>query len=656
VAKTATQSIRSDTFSAAPVAAAESRKTENRARANKVGAEKSEKGAGQSARSRIRDWLPWIVIALLGFGPLLLCALIGPVEAGGETGQKAAPDWSRAVRVGSGFYGTDSGAPFVVDEQGRVHLVWAVRFSAEEYDIRYTRLDSSGLVEEEHDLGVSLYQPRHIRVTPEKGALAQVFLLASFAQGAHSGLYHFVLSSDGEVIERPTLLSSRGSDCFEYDVAQDASGLIHVFWTEGAGTERDLHYVALFPDATGIAVPRLVARGVTSPLCAIGPGDTLHLFWEQPGSTEDTAELHHAVVEVPVPDSVSGPKLLDLPAGSRFFRIGPVVAFDSDYAYLVWTVEYRRDMGAPAISQGWYGSLALASASTVQARSFTLPVEEKPVYVEHQSPYGYEHLVPSQGEAEYGSERITYPSALKGDLEAMVTCGMSMLRGMSLEHQIVNLIFADGELLGYQVAGNTMHWSRISHLVADQNGVLHLSWVEGLEPGPSDVYYASTSLSVRERLDRVTGEDLQYAVLNTAFSAVAGLPAIPMAIAWIVPPVIWALLAGRFFVGGRGVVSYRGCIALALSVVIFGAAMLYFSPALLSYVPFSVSVPFLPIGLYAPIRLLVPATIFLLAAMGTAIAAVRAEVRSLLATTLIFCMIDSVLTLVIYGPGLAVAG
>lgn len=597
-----------------------------------------------------------MILALLGLGPLLVCAVVGPLEAGAELGQKAAPDWSRAARVGAGFYGTDSGAPLVVDDQGRVHLLWALRTSAGEYDIRYTRLDNQGVVEEEHDLGAGLYEPRKMQILRGSDVVADVFLLASFAQGAHSGLYHFALTSEGELAGPPSLLSSRGSDCFEYDVARDATGLVHVFYTEGAGPQRDLHYVALDPEAGDLVVPRLLARGVTSPVCAVGPGNALHVFWKEPGSSEDLVELHHAVVEGPMPNALSGPRLLDLPAGRIFSHTGPVVAFDADYAYLVWTVEYRRELASGAVAEGWYGSLALESPSEVLARPFTLPVEEQPTYVTHASPYAYEYLVPIQGETEFGTERISYPSALLGDREAMVTAGMTMLRGVGLEHQIVNLVFSGGELLGYQVAGNTTHWSRLSHLVADRNGQLHLSWVDGLEPGPSDVFYASTSPAVQERVDHLTGDDLLFAGLNTAFSAVAGLPALPLAIAWLVPPLVWAFLASRFLLGGQGLTGPRGYVVLVVGAVLYEAAKLYFSPGMLGYVPFSVSVPFLPVAWYDPLRALVPVAILGAGGLGVALALLRTEVRNLLAATLILCLIDAFLTLIIYGPGLAVLG
>jgi hypothetical protein len=510
------------------------------------------------------------------------------------------------------------------------------------------------MTEEEHDLKLSLFQPRKLRLVMDENARIHAFVLASSVQGDYSNLYHLVLTADGRLDSGPDLLSSGLDNCFEYDVATMSSGTMHVFWTEGAGTERDLYYVGLSPGLGASTMPRVVARGVAHPVAAVGPNDGLHLLWEEPGRDEDTAELYLAVVTDEIPESVSGLRLLDLPTGSRFFRTGPVVAFDQFHAYLVWTVEYRRDMTAPAISEGWYASFSLESPSEVYARTLYLPVEEKPDYVAYDSPLRSEYLVPSTGDEEYGSERLTYPAALGEHEEAMVTCGMTMMRGVSLEHQIVNLIFRDGGLLGYQVAGNTTHWSRLSNVVADRDGDLHLSWVEGLEPGPSAVYYATTVQQIRQRVDGLTTDDVLFAVLNTAFSAVAGVPAIPFAILWVLPSLVWAVIVGRLL--GDRMQGVAGYAALAVSVCIYQGSKLYFNPSLLDYVPFSVSIPFLSAGLYPTMRVVVPVGILGVSTVAALYAMIRGESRSLLAVSLVFILIDVLLTLTIYGPGLALGG
>jgi hypothetical protein len=202
------------------------------------------------------------------------------------------------------------------------------------------------------------------------------------------------------------------------------------------------------------------------------------------------------------------------------------------------------------------------------------------------------------------------------------------------------------------VAGNTTHWSRLSSLVGDADGNLHLSWVDGLEPGPSAVYYATTSPTVRQRVDGLNRDDLLSAALNTVFSTVAGAAAIPLAVAWVLPPIIWAFIAGRF-TGGQGTRGARWYAALVFAVVIYQASKLYFSPGLMDYVPLSASVPFLPTAMFALLRVLAPVVILGLATLGAALALVRTETSKLLAITLVFVLTDAFLTLMVYGPGLA---
>jgi hypothetical protein len=272
----------------------------------------SRQGFARAVTSEFRQWLPWIALALLGLGPLVVCALIGPVEAESKLGQKAAPDWSRAIRIGGEMYGIDSGAPLVVGDDGRVHLIWTLRRTPQDYDVRYLRLDQEGLVQEEYDLGLPLYQPRRLRLMMGGDARMHVFLLAFVEQGAKSGLFHFTLTDDGRLNSGPDLLSSATDNCFEFDVAQTSTGTMQVFWTEGAGDRRNMFGLALAPEADAPDEPRMLAQGVAHPVAAGGPGDALYVMWEEPGVDDDTTDLYYMVVTDGYPESLSGQKLMDM--------------------------------------------------------------------------------------------------------------------------------------------------------------------------------------------------------------------------------------------------------------------------------------------------------------------------------------------------------
>jgi hypothetical protein len=612
----------------------------------------SGRGQPRVLSAELRQWLPWIVVALLGLGPLLVCMLLGPVAMGSERGLKAAPDWSRAVPVGSGFYGTDAGAPLVVDGQGRVHLVWGVRTSAQEYDLRYVRLDDEGLVQEERDLNTGLYEPRRVRLILGHDGFMDVFLLAFEAEAKEPALFHLRLDHEGHLVEGPSPISSGSAPCNEYALAVESQGTLHIFWTEGLGEERSLYYTKLPADRGERDIVRSIGGGVSAPVARADSKDRIHLLWEEPGDDEESSDLYHAVFANGSPDTSSGVKMLVLPRGVRFDRHGPVLALDDEYGYVVWTQEYRASRLAMSVMEGWYASFRLESPAPASARLFSLPVDEKPTYEEYDGYYKYQYVVPSRGDAEFGSERIAEPSPLRSPREALVTTSMIVLRGAAGKSQISNLVFADGRLVGYQLACNTGDWSRLPNLTSDSEGNLHLSWVEGLEPGPNEVYYASTSPAVKARVDHLDADDVLSALLNTAFGSVAGAPLIPFAVAWVIPPLIWAFLISRLL-GEEGARGLRGCLALAVAVGLYQASKMYFNPDLWNYVPFSVSVPFLPVAWYHLLRVIVPPAIVALGAVGVALAFFRAEVRNLVALTLVFCLIDAFLTLMVYGAGLA---
>jgi len=221
-----------------------------------------------------------------------------------------------------------------------------------------------------------------------------------------------------------------------------------------------------------------------------------------------------------------------------------------------------------------------------------------------------------------------------------------------MEAQIVTAIFAEGRLMGYQLAGKTTHWSRVPSLASDSNGNLHLNWAEGLEPGPSNVYYASTSPLVRERVDRLTSQDLTLGLFNILFGAAAGFAMIPLVVFWLIPPVLWVAVSGRF-IGREGVQGGKGRLALAIGLVVYLITKVYLAPSLLTYVPFSASMPFLPSSVEIP--LLVVAPLFISGcAVGALIYALRRlKTASLLLSALAFMLVDALLTVAIYGPGMA---
>lgn len=581
--------------------------------------------------------VPWV---LCGF-----CALISPEQLAGDRSSKPSPDWSRGLRIGE-MYGIQ-GPSLATDERNHVHLIWTVRLTQKEHDLHYVRLDDQGLVEEDHELNAGLLYPRRARLLLDEDGSIHAFALALLEPSAPTGLFHLSLSVDGRLESGPSLLSSPDRSALFYDVAASPGGAIHVFWSEEGESGFDLFHATLGVDEQ----PKLVLRGASHPALGTDTDGKIHLLWSQEGRTTDDIEIHYAALGGSVPEQISAIKSLDLDR-SEFVDISwPVLALDREHAYVIWIVEPAQRLGA-ADRQAWYTSIALGEWQPALPERLMLPVEEHPEYVSHGAPYTYEYAVPLLPPPEYGTSMIDTPSPLTEQAEEVPVAFSAVIqRGAGMEAQILIGIFSKGRLVGYQQACKTTHWSRVPNLASDSNGNLHLSWAEGLEPGPSDVYYASTSPLVKERLDRLTSQDLVLGLLNTLFGAAAGFAMMPLVVLWLIAPLVWVGISGRF-IGQEGVQGRRGSAALAISLVTYLISKAYLTPSLFTYVPFSASMPFLPSSFEMPLRVFVP-VVTIGAGVGAVIyASRRVKTRSLLLSCLAFMLVDGLLSVAIYGPGI----
>ncbi len=584
--------------------------------------------------------IPWVFCGL--------CALLSPEQLAGDRGLKPSRDWSRAVRIGE-LYGID-GPSMAADDRNHVHLIWTVRPGQKQYDLRYVRLDDQGLVEEDHRLNAGLFYPQRARLLLDANGSMHVFVLARSEPGAPSGLFHLSLSAEGGLDAEPTLLSSPGRPAYLYDVLASPLGRIHIFWTEEGDAGSDLCYSALRPDEE----PKLILHEASHPGVATDSNGNIHLVWSQADRGGEKIEVYYAALGSSVPERISGIRLLDLDREEFADISWPVLALDWEHAYVIWILEPVQQFGQAA-REGWYTSIRLDESRPGSVERFTFPVGEFPEYVAHEGPYTYDYIVPLLPSPESGTHVIDAPFPLRAQAdEVPVAFGALIRRGAGMEAQIVIGIFAEARVMGYQLAGKTTHWSRVPSLANDSSGNLHLSWAEGLEPGPSDVYYASTSPLVKQRVDRLTSQDLVLGLLNSLFGAAAGFAMIPFVIFWLIPPLVWVAISGRF-IGAEGVQARKGWLALGIGLVIYLLTKGFLTPSLFTYVPFSASMPFLPASLEIPLRVAVPLVI-----SGCGVGALmyvlrRVKTASLLLSALVFVLVDALLTVAIYAPGVVAA-
>jgi hypothetical protein len=409
------------------------------------------------------------------------------------------------------------------------------------------------------------------------------------------------------------------------------------------------------------------------PAARIDRDGHLHLIWIGEGEREEEA-IYAATFPGAVVTPTRGVKLLDVEKGMGGVRSGPVLGLDNRYGYLIWTIEERSGMAA-GTSKGWYAFFPLEKPQPTNPLPFRLPALENPIYTQYESSYNYNHLMllaarrpaaeqaigmPITAQGELGAqEMILVPSAsdlidmpatieVQGE-ELPVAFRLNVNYGYRRKFQIAMAVFKEGRLVGYQLAGKSGYHSSRPTLLADEDGNLHLAWIDSTGGGMTHLYYASTSLSVKAHLDRLTGEDLLSGAAKMALGAIMGLLLVPIVALCLVPAVVWGFFCTAVIhfddLGTR-----RGKIGLALALIIYLGTKFLMLPSLFSYLPFSASFPLLPSSL-SPL-LMVGTPLFI--SGGAAAIAIgvlrRVESRELFVALLAFALPDALLTLMVYSP------
>jgi len=225
-----------------------------------------------------------------------------------------------------------------------------------------------------------------------------------------------------------------------------------------------------------------------------------------------------------------------------------------------------------------------------------------------------------------------------------------LVAGVSTEHtssrEVVWAIFADGHIKGYQVpskAGNALRPTGS----LDEQGNMHICWLNSGGFGRYDVYYASTADSVKADLDRVTMQDRGMSLLNSLWNLAPALGFFPpIFLLWTITSFVWVV--GFYFVKVEGGLDRRASqVALVVAILIYLFSKLFLVPAVLFYAPFWDR---LPANLQFISVLGTPLFTLLVALGAVYLYLRRSQFKSLFPAYLIFVITDSLLSLIIYIP------
>jgi hypothetical protein len=569
---------------------------------------------------------------------LSLAVIIAGCQAGGLKTPKFLPEWSRGQQVGVSALNRPI---HMVPEDDYVHMIMV---AAESRALHYVRLDSSGAIQVSTDLevsGANLSDPQLL--LNADGSLSALW---TDNPNIPRALFLAKLSRDGQLLSGSTQLSTEGVRMSTYAVAQNLDGSRDIFWATEIPSEGGIYHLRLSGDGQVASASRLLIQNGAEPTLQVATDGRIHLAWVE----EPAVGVHDVYYAVFDPSrSELGPQTrVGLYAtGTGLVSNPPVVGLDNDRVYVFWALERR---GGGLVGAGnadtYVVSFPLDNPAFMEALSVGIPGTARPTYHAAAGSLPYQQL--ASAEAGWPTSLLYMPATLGGQGQELgvYLAGQVATRNQS-SREIVWAIFANGKLKGYQLPTKLGSALRPTGVI-DERGNVHLAWLNSAGFGHYDVYYASTSGTVKANLDRVTLEDRAMdalAALWTLAPALGFFP--PVLLLWSFASFVWVV--GFYFFKTEGGLDRRPAqIALVVAIALYLFSKLFLMPGVvLSYAPFMDRLPenlqFIP-------QLGTPLFTFLAALGAVWLYFRRRQFRSLLVAYVIFVLTDAVLSLIIYVP------
>jgi hypothetical protein len=550
---------------------------------------------------------------------------------------KPSPDWSRGLKLGVSRL--NQPVALQIDGEGHAHLVWYTKVE-EVSKLHYAQLDDQGKVVVQKDLAIPLFDPHQPQLLLDKGGNMHLALLAR--EDGIKSLFHLLLGEDGEALSEPTRLSSpsipspsggdKGGEVESYQTCLGQEGRIEVFWSDKEG----IAHISLDEGGDAISPPTLIVPQGINPSAQVDRSGTIHLAWAQETPSQGPM-LHYAAFQIPEP--VNGTRLARLGMVPEAALYGPVLGLDMDSVYIFWSLEQRAGLEV-GTAQSYYVSFPSGQPSRLTPIRINIASSD---FVTMPSVAGEQR---SEVAATFN---VYVSSGFKSYFEQskMVEMGPVSI-GFRPEMQLAQAVFAEGQMMGYQLAANTDSASLRPNLVADPASNLHLTWLDTAGFGRYDVYYASTSPPARAWLDRTRPKDVLLEAADLAVGMLSGVALLPFLILWIFLPLLLLVLF-YVFVGEEELELKRVKVVLGIAIALYTGTKLVSLPISLLYLPFLDQVPPL---LYSALVSGVPLIILALALAAIYAYARRADRATLFPAFLIFAVTDALLSMAIYAPGI----
>ncbi len=555
-----------------------------------------------------------------------------------------SPDWSRASFLGNTILNDPVPLTLDAEEQSYFLLTESSKTNPALKNFKIVALDPNGLPLWERTLEkIPLTRPDSPQIVSDAENLRLFWL-------DQNKLYSLLLNSKGDSLQNEPVLLSDKVLVASYDVAQNKSGEISVWF---AGTRKNPGIYALSAFAEKRSILPIDAQGIRIRL-RYDQSDTLHATWLRYPTGYGSTQLIYGEYPAPATWGKIAPRIIhQLAVGPSSGLEGPIMGIDSNEIYLFWTLIIRSGLEAGTI-RTFYLHFPLGKPEKIG----------KPVQLTMPSVYAlqYENLPDSPLDVgkRVSLQRENLPTTEK--LQEIVvnptqTDELAIIFRSPTEHlwrkerEQVNLAyFYQGAPASYQPLSFTTTLSTSPNLLNSANRYLYAVWLEKLETDNYAVYFASTSPAVKNALSHPTARERGRIFIQVAFGILVGILMAPVAAGiWVVAPLtVLFLFSPLRKIGSKKNQDVFSAVSLIAAIIVFWLGKIALLPGMTEYIPFSAWIPKIPLFLAEVLRWGVPIASALIALFTAWFYTYHKSNKSTLYFLLIYVGVDSFLTAAVY--------
>jgi hypothetical protein len=549
-----------------------------------------------------------------------------------------SPDWSRAKLIGN----TRVGDPVQVttDDNQTTYLFFIQSRDDQPYP-RVVSFDRDGELNWDHSFDdLSLQLPANPQIHWD-GSQLLLFWIDDYK------LYGATMKKDGEwnihpgVISKDHVVASLATDV-------DRNGSLSVWFS----TQLEEPGVYSIQDPFGEVDIELVDPQGVNPELIYDLDGTLHVIWARNPNERGMNDFIYGVYPSGKLAAGQARTLVSPIVYGTTILEGPQIGIDAKNTFIFWSVTF---FSGP-------------EAGTVRAQYIYVPRGEfEPVSTPRilSMPWSHDLVYEETADNELNSgRRVLLEPGFNGggtyiiniipnrEFADELTFAFQARLGYlmrKVQSQVSIAYLDEGFTSAYQSISFTQSQSSRPFITSDEQGYLHLSWLEkGDLPGWA-IYYTSTAPGIVDGFGGLSVDDTARVSIEVLFGLAIGALLIPIAIAWVLPGGLTLLLNLRIsdWINSRS--DRSTVISLAVSILVLWVAKFGILPGITSYVPFSAWIPFLPAALAPFLRIAVPFFILGLGIFAAWKFTWRSEEKPVFSFFFIYCIVDGILSMAIYG-------